>query len=281
MNGLVLEGGAMRGMFTSGILDVFMQENITFDTCVGVSAGAVFGCNFKSRQIGRAIRYNKKYCNDKRYCSVYSLFTTGDLYGATFCYDTLPNVLDPFDYEAFENNPMDFWCVTTDVKSGKPYYVKTTKGSGDDMLYLRASASMPLVSSSVKVGGKLLLDGGISDPIPYRFMLDKKVDRCVVILTQPEGYIKKKNPMNPLFKLIYRGDKSGIARAMSIRHEVYNSQTEEIKKLEKEGKLFVIRPKYSLDIGKTEKDPEKLERVYQEGRRIAIEILPDLISYLS
>ena len=281
MNGLVLEGGAMRGMFTSGILDVFMENGITFDSCVGVSAGAVFGCNYKSKQIGRAIRYNKKYCNDKRYCSVHSLLTTGDLYGSDFCYDELPNKLDPFDYSEYEKNPMDFWCVTTDVNSGKPFYAKIEKGSGDDMLYLRASASMPLVSRCVRVGGRLLLDGGISDPIPYRFMLDKNVDKCVVILTQPEDYVKEKNPLQFLFNLIYQGKKKGICKAMSIRHEVYNNQTKEIKELEAKGKLFVIRPKHKLDIGKTEKDPNKLERVYQEGRSMALEILPNLISYLS
>lgn len=280
MNGLVLEGGAMRGMFTAGILDVFMENGITFDTCVGVSAGAVFGCNYKSKQIGRAIRYNKRFCNDKRYCSIYSLFTTGDLYGAAFCYDELPNKLDLFDYDEYEKNPMEFWCVTTDVESGKSVYTKTKRGDGIDMQYLRASASMPLVSRCVKIDNKLLLDGGISDPIPYRFMLNKKVDKCVVILTQPDGYVKKKNSILPLFKLFYRGKKKGIANAMAIRHEVYNNQLKEIKELEKEGRIFVIRPKYKLDIGKTEKDPEKLEKVYQEGRRLALKILPTLNDYL-
>ena len=231
MKGLVLEGGAMRGMFTSGILDVFMENGITFDCCVGVSAGAVFGCNYKSRQIGRAIRYNKKYCNDKRYCSLHSLLTTGDLYGSSFCYDELPNKLDPFDYNEYEKNPMEFWCVTTDVVSGEPYYAKTEKGSGDDMLYLRASASMPIVSRCVKVKDRLLLDGGISDPIPYRFMLDKNPDKCVVILTQPEGYVKEKNSMRFLINLVYHGKKKGIRRAMAIRHEVYNNQTRKEKSL--------------------------------------------------
>ncbi|MGN0906256.1 MAG: patatin family protein [Bullifex sp.] len=278
--GLVLEGGAMRGMFTCGVLDVFLEEGIRFDSAVGVSAGAVFGCNYKSRQSGRALRYNKRFCSDERYCSVKSLLKTGDLYGADFCYDELPNVLDPFDYDAFEKNPMEFWCVTTDVETGKTRYDLLHDGRGDDMLLLRASASMPLASRDVCVKGRNLLDGGIADPIPYEFMLSKNSERCVVILTQPYDYVKKRNSMLPLFFLVYRGRRKGIADAMRIRHEVYNRETEELKRLEKEGRVYVIRPERALEIGKTEKDPQRLQAVYDEGRRIAIDKLDEIISYL-
>ncbi|MDY3851015.1 MAG: patatin family protein, partial [Bullifex sp.] len=229
--GLVLEGGAMRGMFTCGILDVFLEKGIDFDSTIGVSAGAVFGCNYKSRQVGRALRYNKRFCRDPRYCSVRSLLKTGDLYGAEFCYDELPNELDPFDYDTFERNPMEFWCVTTDVETGKARYDLMKDGRGDDMKLMRASASMPLVSRPVSVRGRELLDGGIADPIPFDFMLSGNVDRCLVILTQPYDYIKKKNSMLPLFGLFYKGKRKGIRDAMGIRHEVYNSQTERLKTL--------------------------------------------------
>lgn len=279
--GLVLEGGAMRGMFTCGILDVFLEKGIDFDSTIGVSAGAVFGCNYKSRQIGRALRYNKRFCRDPRYCSVRSLLKTGDLYGAEFCYDELPNELDPFDYDTFERNPMEFWCVTTDVETGKARYDLMKDGRGDDMKLMRASASMPLVSRPVSVRGRELLDGGIADPIPFDFMLSGNVDRCLVILTQPYDYIKKKNSMLPLFGLFYKGKRKGIRDAMGIRHEVYNSQTERLKTLEKEGRVFVLRPASPLEIGKTEKDPSRLQAVYDEGRRLALEKLDEIKAYIS
>ena len=279
--GLVLEGGAMRGMFTCGILDVFLEKGIEFDSTVGVSAGAVFGCNYKSRQLGRALRYNKRFCNDWRYCSVRSLLRTGDLYGAQFCYDELPNVLDPFDYDGFGKNPMEFWCVTTDVVNGKACYDLMNDGRGDDMLLLRASASMPIVSQPVKVKGKELLDGGIADPIPFDFMLSKNVDRCVVILTQPYDYIKEKDSLIPLFNLLYRGKRKGVSKAMGVRHDVYNRETERLKILEKEGKVYVLRPETPLDIGKTEKDPQRLQSVYDEGRLLALRKLDEIKEYLS
>ena len=279
--GLVLEGGAMRGMFTCGILDVFLEKGIDFDSTIGVSAGAVFGCNYKSRQVGRALRYNKRFCRDPRYCSVRSLLKTGDLYGAEFCYDEFPNMLDPFDYDTFERNPMEFWCVTTDVETGKARYDLMKDGRGDDMKLMRASASMPLVSRPVSVRGRELLDGGIADPIPFDFMLSGNVDRCLVILTQPYDYIKKKNSMLPLFGLFYKGKRKGIRDAMGIRHEVYNSQTERLKTLEKEGRVFVLRPASPLEIGKTEKDPSRLQAVYDEGRRLALEKLDEIKAYIS
>ena len=141
--GLVLEGGAMRGMFTCGVIDVLMENGIRFDGAAGISAGAVFGCNYKSRQIGRPVRYNKNYCKDPRYCSDRSLIKTGDLYGADFCYRELPDVLDPFDRETFKNDPMEFYIGATDVKTGKAVYHKCTDGGEDDLLWMRASASMP------------------------------------------------------------------------------------------------------------------------------------------
>ena len=271
----------MRGMFTCGILDVFLEKGIEFDSAVGVSAGAVFGCNFKTRQLGRALRYNKRFSRDRRYCSFWSLLTTGDLYGAAFCYDELPNVLDPFDYDSFKKNPMEFWCVTTDVESGKARYDLMDGGRGDDMLLMRASASMPIVSRPVKVKGRELLDGGVSDPIPFDFMLSRNVDRTLVILTQPYDYVKGKEVLLPIFKILYRGRRKGISSAMAIRYDVYNSETERLKALEKEGKVYVLRPEKPLEVGKTEKDPERLQAVYDEGRRLALTKLDEIVGYLS
>ena len=151
--GLIMEGGAMRGMFTCGVIDVLMENGARFDGAAGISAGAVFGCNFKSRQIGRAIRYNKKYCADPRFCSFRSLIKTGDMYGADFCYRELPDLLDPFDRETFRTDPMEFYVGATDVSTGKCVYHKCVDGGHTDIQWMRASASMPLVSRPVSVDG--------------------------------------------------------------------------------------------------------------------------------
>ena len=278
--GLVLEGGAMRGLFTAGVLDVFMENDIKFDGCVGISAGAIFGCNLKSHQVGRALRYNQKYARDPRYCSIRSLVTTGNLYGADFCYKTLPYELDPFDFEAFEKDPMEFYVGTTDVNTGRPVFHKCTDGRDNDLTWIRASASMPMVSKPVEAGGRLLLDGGITDPIPLHFMEQKGYDRNVVILTQPADYVKKKSVGTPVMSLLLR-EYPAIAKAMSYRHHLYNAQTRRIARLEAQGRIFVIRPPKSLGIGRTESDPNELERVYYIGRCEGLACIERLRKFLS
>ena len=166
--GLVLEGGAMRGMFTAGVLDVLMEHGLTTDGTIGVSAGAVFGCNFKSHQIGRVIRYNTEYCNDKRYASFRNLLRTGNLYSEDFCYHEVPEKLDPFDEEAFRASPMDFFVVCTDLRTGDPIYHKCRSGDAEDVRWMEASASMPLAAKAVRIGHYSLLDGGVADSIPVR-----------------------------------------------------------------------------------------------------------------
>lgn len=264
--GLVLEGGAMRGMFTCGVTDVLMENHVLFDGVAGISAGAVFGCNVKSGQIGRAIRYNKKYARDPRFCSLRSWFTTGDIFGADFCYHELPEKLDPFDVEAFQKNPMEFYVGATDVQTGRCVYHKCETGQGDDILWMRASASMPLVSKAVTVGGYTLLDGGICNSIPFEFMEHIGYDRNVIILTQPEGYQKPKVPVNALTKFLMR-KYPAICSAMENRHNMYNRQLADIEAREKAGRVCVVRPPESLGIHRTERDPGELERVYQIGRK--------------
>lgn len=278
--GLILEGGAMRGMFSCGILDVFMENGVTFDGCAGISAGAVFGCNFKSGQIGRPIRYNKKYCADPRYVSLRSLLTTGDLYGVQFCYHELPDKLDVFDRKAFSENPMAFYVGATDVDTGKAVYHLCTDGGAEDIEWMRASASMPMVSRVVKIGDYRLLDGGIVEPVPYDFMRREGYGRNVVIFTQPREYRKKKSAMLPLMHLTMRAYPK-VVEAMALRHERYNAMTDRIAEDEKQGKVLVLRPPEALGISRTEKDPEELERVYQMGRRIALQRLDEVRAYLS
>mgnify|MGYP002240038527 CR=1 FL=1 len=198
--GLVLEGGAMRGMFTAGVLDVLMEHGIVLDGAIGVSAGAVFGCNYKSHQIGRVIRYNTQYCNDKRYASFGNLLRTGNLYSEQFCYHTVPEKLDVFDAKAFAENPMDFFVVCTDVRTGDPIYHKCRTGDAEDIQWMQASASMPLAAKIVKIGHYQLLDGGIADSIPVRFFESIGYKRNLIVLTQPKGFVKKKNKMLPVIR---------------------------------------------------------------------------------
>ena len=256
---LIMEGGAMRGMFTCGVIDVLMRHGITFNGSAGISAGAVFGCNFKSGQIGRPIRYNKKYCADPRYCSIRSLIRTGDLYGADFCYRELPDELDVFDRKAFRDNPLQFYVGATDVQTGKPVYHLCTDGGSEDMLWFQASASMPVVSKPVKIHDALLLDGGITDAVPYAYMEKQGYHRNVIVLTQPEGYRKK--PVSAMIRIMLRR----YPRVSAVRHEMYNRQMQEIDEREAAGESLVIRPPQSLKIRHTEKNPDELERVYQIG----------------
>ena len=215
---LIMEGGAMRGMFTCGVIDVLMEQGVDFDAAAGISAGAVFGCNYKSRQIGRPIRYNIKYCRDPRYCSLRSLLKTGDLYGADFCYRALPNELDPFDYKTYRENPMPFYVGAVDIVTGEILYRDCRTGTGTDAEWMRASASMPLVSRPVSADGSLLLDGGILEALPYPYMAQIGYDRNVLIMTQPKGYRKKKEKRLPLIRFALRRYPK-VAEAMSTRHE--------------------------------------------------------------
>lgn len=278
--GLIMEGGAMRGMFTCGVIDVMMENGITFDGAVGVSAGAVFGCNLKSRQIGRPVRYNKRFCADPRYGSFRSLLKTGDLFDEQFCYHKIPDELDPFDVPTYRENPMEFYVTCTDVRTGKPVYHLCMKGDGEDIQWMRASASMPVVSRVVKLDGYELLDGGIADSIPVQFLQEKGYDRNVVILTQPKDYRKKPNRVLSLAARLFLRS-PGMQQAVDSRYLRYNAQVEQICRLEEAGELFVIRPPQALNISSTESNPEELERVYQIGRKTGKARLEALKAYLS
>ncbi len=277
--GLVLEGGAMRGMFTAGILDVMMEEKIRVDGMVGVSAGAAFACSYKSGQKGRTLRYNLKYAGDKRYCSLYSLITTGDLYGADFCYHRLPEELDVFDNEAFQNDPMEFYLVCTDVHTGEPVYHKCDTTDYNTMEWFRASASLPLVSRVVSVDGYQLMDGGIADSIPLAFFEDIGYEKNIVILTQPKAYRKAPNKAMPLVKLKMRKYPNMVAR-MEQRHLEYNSTLDAIAAREGDPNLLVLQPEEMLPIKRIEKDPAKLQRVYDMGRELAQKRLDEIRAFV-
>ena len=265
--GLVLEGGAMRGLFTAGIIDVMMEAGVEPDGLIGVSAGAAFGCNYKSKQPGRAIRYNTRFAKDARYSGLKSLLTTGDYFNAQFGYHIVPYQYDLFDVAAFEQNPMEFMVVCTDVLTGQAVYHKMDRVDYDELEWLRASASMPLASKVVEVAGHKLLDGGVADSIPLAYFESIGYDRNVVILTQPEGYVKHRTKLMPLMRIGLRRYPEMI-QAMNRRYLMYNHELEFVRQAEREGRCLVIRPDEKLPIGHISHDPEEMKRVYQIGREM-------------
>ena len=278
--GLVMEGGAMRGMFTAGVCDVLLENGIDFDGAIGVSAGATFGCNFKSKQIGRAIRYNKRFSHNWRYCSFRSFLLTGDLYGADFCYNQLPNKLDIFDTETYSANPLKFYVVASDCRTGQPVIKELKTCDQNDLTWMRASASMPLVSHVVKIDGYELLDGGMTVSIPLKAFEDMGYEKNLVVLTQPRDFVKKPSSSLALMKFALRKYPK-IYEAMTRRHEVYNQEKAYVFEQEAAGKCFVICPEAPLGISRTEKDPDELQRVYDLGRAEMQKKLEELRAFLA
>ena len=276
--GLVLEGGAMRGMFTAGVLDVFLDEQIHIDGIVSVSAGALFGVNFPSKQKGRVLRYNKKYLNDKRYMGWHSLFTTGNIVNKDFAFYQLPFELDVFDQEAFARSGIDFYTVLTNVESGEAEYVKI-HDAFEQMETLRATSAMPFVSKMVEIDGKKYLDGGIADSIPLRFCQQLGYDKIIVILTRPLDY--RKTPTNSLiFNAFYRRYPKLVER-LTNRYVDYNRAVEDVIRLNEQGEIFVIRPSVTLPSRRIEKDVAKVQAMYDLGVADAKMAMPMLKQYLS
>ena len=279
--GLVMEGGAMRGLFTAGVLDVFLDEGITVDGVIGVSAGATFGCNFLTKQKGRALRYCLRYVNDPRFCSVPSLLLTGDMFGAEFCYHTIPEQIDPIDNDAFHQGGVPFYIACTDVRTGRAVYHQCRDLlDREELEWVRACASMPLASRIVHAGQYDMLDGGISDSIPLKYFEYKGYQRNIVILTQPADYRKEPNSMMPLVRRVYR-NYPNLIRAMERRHVIYNKQLDHVREAGENGSAFVIRPPQKLPVSHITHDPEKLRAVYRIGRETALSVLPALREYLA
>ncbi|MBR6709060.1 MAG: patatin family protein [Clostridia bacterium] len=278
--GLILEGGAMRGMFTAGVMDVLMENGIVFDGAVGVSAGAAFGVNYKSGQIGRVLRYNTRFVRDKRYCGMRVLLKTGNIYSTEFCYNEVPLKHDPFDFDAYARNPMEFYLVCTDVETGEAVYHRYAGREDHCFDWIRASASMPLVSQIVEIDGRKLLDGGIADSIPVRFFEQIGYNRNIAVLTRPRGYQKSKNSTMPLVRLKYRRYPKFV-EAIANRHNMYNETLAYIEQREQAGELFVIRPAQELPVSRVEKDPEKLREAYEIGRKTATVQMAQITEYLS
>ena len=279
--GLVLEGGGMKGIYTAGVLDFFLEKEINFSSCYGVSAGACCLCSYLSGQKKRAYRINVDYLDQKAYCSVESLIKTGDLFGVDMCYSLIPDYLDPYDYDAFSRYQGKAYAVVTNIKTGKPEYMPL-KDMHQDIIAVRASSSLPLVARNVKIGDELYLDGGVSDSIPIRRSMKDGNRKNVIILTKEEGYIRQ--PANGAELALIRARYvryPKVYECMRERHLTYNNTLQYIEEMQSQGKVFVIRPKQKSNVGRVEKDKAKLDALYEEGYRDAENCYMELLEYLS
>ena len=265
--GLVLEGGAMRGLWSAGVTDVMMEHGVEPDGLIGVSAGAAFGCNYKSRQIGRAIRYNTRFAKDARYSGIRSLLRSGNYFNAEFGYHVVPYEYDIFDTQTFEQNPMRFTVVCTDVLTGQAVYHDIDHVDYEELEWLRAWASMPLASKVVKVHGHQLLYGGVSDSIPLEYYERQGFNRNVVILTQPKGFVKEPNKLMPVMRIALRKYPK-MLKAMDERHVMYNHELDYVAEAERQGRCLVIRPDGKIPIGHISHNPDEMRHVYEMGRTI-------------
>lgn len=262
--GLILAGGAMRGMYTAGVLDIFLDSGIKVDGVIGISAGAVFGVNFLSCQRGRVIRYNKRFNGDRNYMGIKPLLRTGNIVDTKFAYHIVPEELDRFDDEAFKASGIPFYAGITSVETGKAELIKIDSVF-EQMDVLRASASMPFVSRPVALNGQHYLDGDIADGLPYRKMFDMGYDRLIVVLTRQAGYRKK--PVSPVMVRMCYGRHKEFAAALLRRHENYDRSVKELLGLQEKGCVYVIAPSEPITIGRIEKDPDRLDQVYALGLR--------------
>ncbi len=277
--GLVLEGGGMRALFSAGVLDVFLAEGIQVDQIVGVSAGALYGVNYPSQQSGRALRYNKKYIKDKRYISLSNWLKTGNMVSTDFAYHQVPFELDPFDEEAYEASPSDFYAVVTNVETGQAEY-PLIDNAKEQIDVLRASGSMPFVSKMVPIHGEKYLDGGLADSIPYRFMQSLGVDRLIIVLTQPYGY-RKEDKNNFLAKKVYGKKYPHLVKTIENRPSMYNQQVADVEKLAKNNQAFVLQPAHPLEVKRLERDPDRLQATYDHGVEVAEKQVAALKNYLA
>ena len=276
--GLVLEGGGLRGIFTAGVLDFFLEKNIEFDNCIGVSAGACHACSYLAKQYKRAFNVSVDYLDDKRYCSFYSLIKTGDLFGVDFVYDEIPNKLNPIDNETFMKNKTKFQAVITNCETGEAEYPEV-KDFRTDTIYVRASSSLPLLSRMVEISGNLYLDGGVSDSIPIKKSIENGNKKNVIVLTRDKSYRKKQSQLGKITAIKYKKYPKFV-ELMNTRFSRYNEILDYIENLEKKGEVFVIRPEEELTLGRIEKNREKLFKVYNIGYETAKRNYEKLKNYL-
>ena len=279
--GLVLEGGSMRGLYTAGILDTFLDENIPVDGIIGVSAGALFGCNYFSRQKGRVLRYGTRFAKDLRNMSFLSFILTGNLVGKKFAYYDVTLKYDLFDNDTFIKNNTGYFAAATNVETGKAEYLEM-KDVIKDMEILRASAAIPFVSQMVEINGNKYLDGGVGDSIPVVQAKKMGYDKIIVILTRPLEYRKKplSDSLQKLLKVKY-GKYPAFMKAMLERHHHYNMTIDLISKMEKKGEVFVLRPSEPIDVRTIERNRGKMRKAHALGVSDCRKQLQQLKDYLN
>lgn len=276
---LVLEGGGLRGIYTAGVLDCFLENNIDIRNVFAVSAGSCHACSYLAHQHGRAYSTNVDYLKDKHYCTVYSLVTTGDLFGVDFLYHQLPEKLYPIDNDTFRSIPSDFHPVVTNCLTGRAEYPRV-EDLFLDVDYVRASSSLPGVSRFVMLDGVPYLDGGLADPIPLKHSEEAGYAKNVVVLTRDRGYRKEAGAFMEFFRAKYRAYPA-LTALMEIRHHVYNGQLDYVWEAEQEGRAFVLAPTVPLELGRMEKNREKLDAIYRLGRRDTEQRLEELLAFLA
>jgi len=276
--GMVLEGGGMRGVYTAGVLDFFMDQDFYPDGIVGVSAGACHATSYISKQRGRNYRVNTAYLGGKEYLSLHSLLKEGSLFGMDFIFHRIPEELDPYDYDTYRNAHIDFVAVSTDVETGKAYY-HVVQDPKADIDYIQASSSLPLLSKMVVKQGRKLMDGGVGDSIPVSYMIKRGYEKNIVVLTQCATYRKGKNNLMPLIRRQYK-QYPKFVEALADRHIRYNQTLDELTKLEKDGKVFIIRPSKPVTISRIEKNLDKLYALYTEGYQDAKNRYEDMLKFI-
>ena len=277
--GLVLEGGGMRAIFTAGVLDFFIEEGFVFDTCIGVSAGACHAASFLSRQKGRAYDTFTKYMNDKRYSSLESWIKTGNFFNKEFAYGEIPDKLLPFDHDTFEKSTTHFYATVTNCETGQAEYIRVTDFR-KQIEAIRASSSLPLVSTMVPIDGKLYLDGGVADSVPIAQSMKLGNEKNVVVLTRPNGYRKKKNCVGLLIQMVYR-KYPHFVKAYKTRHENYNETMEYLYQQQEMGNVYIIQPEEEIGIGRLEKNEEKMRVAYEYGYALAKRKKQELVAFLN
>lgn len=278
--GMTFEGGANRTVFSCGVMDAFLEENLMPDYFIGVSAGIAYGVSYLSKQKGRNLELLEKYMTDKRYMGMRHLFNRKQkaYYNIEFVFEEIPDKLLPFDYDAFSEFPGEVEAAVTNIHTGKAEYLQVprTREMEDTLV---ASCSLPILFQPVKIGKRYYLDGGIADSIPYQRAIEKGCDKNIVVLTRERGYVKTREKAIGISSKLYKKYPK-IVEGLETRAERYNACMQELLELEKEGKIFVIAPDTTYGVGRTEKDAEKMKKLYQEGYEIAKRRMDELKEYL-
>lgn len=268
----------MRGQFTAGVLDFFMDKKLFCERVIGVSAGALCGYNYVAGEDGRTCYLNTKYCTDWRYLSMQSFVRTGNACGREFAFDEIPNRLEPFNYAAFDESPMRLVTVASNLVTGEADYHEFADSLAD-LPYLIASSSMPLVSRTVEVDGKPLLDGGTCDSVPLTYSLLTGARKHIVVLTQAADYVKGPNKLMALLRQRYH-DYPYYLERLHLRHYEYNRLYRALPRLHDEGRIFVLRPPEPVTVSSMEKDADKLFALYEQGYATAALSWDALVRYL-